>query len=308
MTKLQDIVGSLVTYHLTTTLYNLLFHPLRHFPPLLQRASALPWALQHARGVSIFKTQALHDRLGPVVRIAPNHLSFTDPRAWRDIYGALPRNNRSDRSDRSSTTSTSSSAWPEMRKWRAFTSAPDGQADSIQGAAFHEHRPFRRALQRRRASRTGHCGSRSPCCSALRRMTDELLSRRLAMEKGRNDLLEGLISHREEWDIPFEKLAVNGFLLTFAGSETSATSLCGTTYLLLTHPETMVKLKQEIRTRFRSAGEIIMNATAQLPYLTAVINESLRILAFAEMRLILSRIVFDFDMRLGAGSDDWIER
>lgn len=35
--------------------------------------------------------------------------------------------------------------------------------------------------------------------AALRRVTDELLSRRLAMEKGRNDLLEGLISHREAW-------------------------------------------------------------------------------------------------------------
>lgn len=29
----------------------------------------------------------LHERYGPVVRLAPNHLSYTDPRAWKDIYG-----------------------------------------------------------------------------------------------------------------------------------------------------------------------------------------------------------------------------
>lgn len=32
----------------------------------------------------------LHEKYGPVVRIAPNHLSFTDSRAWRDIYGLHP--------------------------------------------------------------------------------------------------------------------------------------------------------------------------------------------------------------------------
>ena len=30
---------------------------------------------------------AAHKKLGDVVRIAPNHVSFTDPRAYKDIYG-----------------------------------------------------------------------------------------------------------------------------------------------------------------------------------------------------------------------------
>ena len=29
----------------------------------------------------------LHDRYGPVVRIAPNELAFNDTTAWKDIYG-----------------------------------------------------------------------------------------------------------------------------------------------------------------------------------------------------------------------------
>lgn len=28
-----------------------------------------------------------HERLGPVVRIAPNHISFSDPSAFKDTYG-----------------------------------------------------------------------------------------------------------------------------------------------------------------------------------------------------------------------------
>ena len=32
----------------------------------------------------------LHDRYGPVVRIAPDELSFIDRAAWKDIYGSRP--------------------------------------------------------------------------------------------------------------------------------------------------------------------------------------------------------------------------
>ena len=32
----------------------------------------------------------LHDRYGPVVRVAPNQLSFNSATSWRDIYGHVP--------------------------------------------------------------------------------------------------------------------------------------------------------------------------------------------------------------------------
>jgi cytochrome P450 len=33
------------------------------------------------------KLRSMHDKYGPVVRVAPDELSFVDPRAWKDIYG-----------------------------------------------------------------------------------------------------------------------------------------------------------------------------------------------------------------------------
>lgn len=38
-------------------------------------------------GTQYKAVDAAHKALGPVVRIAPNHLSFTDPAAYKDIYG-----------------------------------------------------------------------------------------------------------------------------------------------------------------------------------------------------------------------------
>lgn len=32
----------------------------------------------------------LHEKYGPVVRTAPNELSFSSPGSWRDIYGSRP--------------------------------------------------------------------------------------------------------------------------------------------------------------------------------------------------------------------------
>lgn len=46
-----------------------------------------------ARGNLTFKLLPLHEKYGPVVRIAPDELSFTHPDAWKDIYGHRVGNN-----------------------------------------------------------------------------------------------------------------------------------------------------------------------------------------------------------------------
>jgi hypothetical protein len=38
-------------------------------------------------GKSHLMLPKLHERYGPVVRLAPNELSFTVPEAWEDIFG-----------------------------------------------------------------------------------------------------------------------------------------------------------------------------------------------------------------------------
>jgi cytochrome P450 len=35
----------------------------------------------------IFQVLAMHEKYGPVVRVAPDELSFIDSAAWKDIYG-----------------------------------------------------------------------------------------------------------------------------------------------------------------------------------------------------------------------------
>jgi len=65
--------------------------------------------------------------------------------------------------------------------------------------------------------------------------------------------------------------------ITLAGSETTATSLCGTVYYLLKNPGTLEKLAKEIRTAFSTEDEINIENTHKLIYEHAVIEESLRI-------------------------------
>ena len=75
------------SYALWCAIYNLFFHPLRHFPgPRWAAASDFfkLWVLhtkqQHTLGLEA------HARYGPVVRAAPNLLAVNDPRMLPEIY------------------------------------------------------------------------------------------------------------------------------------------------------------------------------------------------------------------------------
>jgi averantin hydroxylase len=69
----------------------------------------------------------------------------------------------------------------------------------------------------------------------------------------------------------------NASLLILAGSETTATLLSGATHLLLKHPAVMAKLVTEIRTAFKSGGEIDLFTVGKLEYLLAVLDETMRL-------------------------------
>ena len=345
----------LLLYQTTQTLYNLYFHPLASFPgPLSQRASKLPWALQHVLGTEAFETHKLHVQYGPIVRIAPNHLAFTDPRAWRDIYGHLVG---------------AKHGQPEMQKSHTFSKAIDDIPTSILNAPREEHSRFRRALSHgfsdasmrlqepvvlkyvdllmkrlHEASASGkkinaeayynwttfditgelvfgmsfgslnsskyhpwiefiiaavrggawlttmsyiglhwlvqaiyRFAGATLALAKTEKVINEMLTNRLEkVEKGRADLFEGLVKHREEWGISFEQLASNAFILTLAGSETTATTLSGVTYLLLSHPEVLERVKREVRGKFGGVEEIDIASVGRLEYMLAVLNESLR--------------------------------
>ncbi|KAI0385322.1 putative cytochrome P450 [Hypomontagnella monticulosa] len=347
-------VGLTVVYEVTTIIYNLYFHPLRNFPgPLLNRASKIPFAFRVATGSQPFETQRLHDKYGPIVRIGPGHLSFTDPRAWKDIYGHRVG---------------AESKMMEMPKARPFVKTIRNNPDSIITMDREEHSRFRRALSHgfsdnamreqepiiakyvdllmKRLHEEGDGGKTKlnieawynwttfdvvgdlvfgqsfrcledinyhPWIESIfrtlrfasvmvaltyiglgelvqvifklagkvvkqaRAYTREMVRTRLAMEKQRDDLFEGIIKKREEWNISFEKLSANAFILVLAGSETTATTLSGATYLLLTHPDILEKLQKEVRSSFNSTDEITISSVGKLTYMLAVLNESLRL-------------------------------
>jgi len=78
-----------VAYLVLTCLYNLFLHPLRNVPgPFAARLSDL-WKLHsNLQGRKAHRIHAAHKRYGPIVRVAPNELSFANPAAVRDIYNS----------------------------------------------------------------------------------------------------------------------------------------------------------------------------------------------------------------------------
>ncbi|KAF7165382.1 hypothetical protein CNMCM6106_001572 [Aspergillus hiratsukae] len=61
---------------------------LRRFPAPSVAGLTDLWALRYHWTNTRYKAiHQAHARLGPIVRIQPHHISFTDPRALRDIYG-----------------------------------------------------------------------------------------------------------------------------------------------------------------------------------------------------------------------------
>lgn len=76
-------------------LYNIYLHPLRAYPgPKLWAATRLTWTHAMQSGRYHQMLHDLHTNYGPVVRVAPDELSYLAPEAWKDIYGNrnIPKN------------------------------------------------------------------------------------------------------------------------------------------------------------------------------------------------------------------------
>jgi cytochrome P450 len=76
-----------------------------------------------------------------------------------------------------------------------------------------------------------------------------------------------------------DEILGNSRVLLTAGSETTATHLCGATWYLLTHPTALRRAQSEVRNAFKRAEEINLRSVSSpgaLPFLNAVIEETLR--------------------------------
>lgn len=113
-------------------------HPLSRYPgPFLWRASRLAWIIAVQSGYLHLRIKSFHDLYGPIVRVAPNELSYIDPQAWKDIYAALPRS--------SNTAETNHSGLLERNPtWFRKSKASDPY--SIMGPNEASHARYRRAF------------------------------------------------------------------------------------------------------------------------------------------------------------------
>jgi cytochrome P450 len=109
--------------------YNAYLHPLRRYPgPLLWRSFRFPYVIATHRGEIHKQFTEFHSKYGPIVRVAPNELSYAHSQAWKDIYANRPGH------------------LPFERNRTSFKKMSPDEPNSIVGFDEDDHARFRRAF------------------------------------------------------------------------------------------------------------------------------------------------------------------
>lgn len=99
------------------------------------------------------------------------------------------------------------------------------------------------------------------------------------LDPNRNDFFNFILKNqdKETQQLSRGEMDSTATTLLLAGSETTATTLSGATFLLLRNPAAYAKLVREVRTRFIKASDITVEAVNGLEYMIACLQESLRV-------------------------------
>ncbi len=108
-------------------------------------------------------------------------------------------------------------------------------------------------------------------------MVKEKVHKRLNTTQDHPDLLSHLAKARE--GLSDAEVESTAGIIIIAGSNSLTTTLAGTTNYLLRFPEALAKLTTEIRSAYITEADITLTSLGHLPYLSAVIEEGLRIVA-----------------------------
>ena len=103
---------------------------------------------------------------------------------------------------------------------------------------------------------------------------------RIAREMRDRDFMSYIMAHSmtNPSSLIFEKeMATNSANLIIDGSEPVATTLAAALNLLLRNPQPKVRLVDEIRHSFQSQEHLSAASTKSLPFLSAVLQETLRL-------------------------------
>ena len=111
----------------------------------------------------------------------------------------------------------------------------------------------------------------------LRRSREKCNARLENGNSNHRDFIWYILKQREKHDLRTDEVIVNSALFIVAGSETTANLLSGLFARLLWNPDKYQKLKDEIRSSFKDESEINNNSLMKLTYLSACIEEGLRI-------------------------------
>lgn len=247
-------VGFLFAYLLSYSVYQLVFSPLRNFPgPKLWAISYIPYVRLYTSGNGHREILALHQKYGPIVRVGPTHLSINHPDGMQDVRGH--RKTGENPKD-------------------AINAIPN--RDNIIGANREDHQRFRRLLAHGFSAQT--MLAQQP---VIRKYVDQLFEKLHDASEGGTRPVD-----IERW-FNFTTFDVIGDLafgepfgcpiLVVAGSETTATLLSAATFFLATNPASLAKINEEVRSTFQSEDQIDMLSVQNLKYLSAVLDESLRL-------------------------------
>jgi cytochrome P450 len=102
----------------------------------------------------------------------------------------------------------------------------------------------------------------------------------LARKTDRPDMMSYILSHNETSPLTRmteDEMIANSMAVIVAGSETLTATLAGTINALLTQDTKRETFVKEIKSSFRGEAEITIQLTKMLPYLTAVLQEGLRL-------------------------------
>ncbi|TWU70472.1 RNA polymerase II mediator complex subunit [Metarhizium rileyi] len=106
----------------------------------------------------------------------------------------------------------------------------------------------------------------------------ERVNRRLNLETSRPDFMTPFLKNNSDFKHMSRGEIESTFtVLIIAGSETTATVLCGTLNYLAKETDKLELLERAVRKQFQSEEEISMATTKDIPYLNLVVDEGLRL-------------------------------
>ncbi|KNB09500.1 hypothetical protein FOXG_10066 [Fusarium oxysporum f. sp. lycopersici 4287] len=295
-------IAILALYLLGNAIYHATLHPLANIPgPKICGITRIPYWLASLKGEDVKWMKGLHDRYGPVVRFGPTDVSYTASEAWNDIHGPKVTEKAQEFSVQPvngvpSMLTTNTENHTRVR--RLFSPAFSERALKQQAPLFKKYSE----LLMYKISEVGNDGAKPVEMTQLLNFTTFDVMAELCFGHPLNLLVHNeyspwvrsifeslkmlpiasMINYYPILNAIFtrfepKKMHSNAELFMLAGSETTATLLSGCLYNLLTYPEKMKTLLEEIRGKFTNTDDLTFERLAELKYMNACLKEALRV-------------------------------